>query len=614
MRVNLSEGGGIWKTFTRGQHHSSLAHSRKRFLILTPRLTGDDAPTAGYDWPSSSLDTLGLCPGSGFARRYPLISPERSMIARLGNFAMPIRLRSPRVRIRTLILAVALVGLVMGWYVAKAKSRREAIAAIEKAGGWVEYADRFDGDTLSDRDDPPWPRWIRRVVGDEMLRGVRRVGLADAENEDNTEKREPRDWSAALEALGKLPEIRQLRMDPAGPGVFERIESLQGVEEVSFTQRKFPEDTRLAGLARLGNVRNLNLCYTWLTDSDLDWLAKMERLEVLDLSYNHDLSDAGMDHIARLTGLRSLSLGYTEVKAAGLAKLRSLVRLETFVMEHGGIDDADIAPLADLPRLRELGLETTWVRGTGLGGFRNLEVLNMRMSDADDAGLAVIGGLSRLRELDLRHTAVTAAGMTHLSHLALLERLDLEEQPVSGGLAALAGLSRLRWLNLAWTGVTDAELAHLAGLRGLRTLDLGRTAITDAGLAHLAHLSDLEELHLNGTAITGTGLAHLSGLANLRKLDLVDTPVTDAGLAHLPTLKNLEWLGLYLTQVTDPGLVQLAGRTRLGTLRLPKAITDAGLVHLRGLRSLKNLDLPHSMTTDAGIAGLREYLPDLKVD
>jgi len=66
---------------------------------------------------------------------------------------------------------------------------------------------------------------------------------------------------------------------------------------------------------------------------------------------------------------------------------------------------------------------------------------------------------------------------------------------------------------------------------------------------------------------------------------------------------------LYNTQITDAGLVHLAGLTSLQEL----FVTDAGLVHLKGLTSLQTLGLGNTQVTDAGVAKLKEALPNCEI-
>lgn len=112
-----------------------------------------------------------------------------------------------------------------------------------------------------------------------------------------------------------------------------------------------------------------------------------------------------------------------------------------FHLADGKVEDGQLAPLKNLPKLANL---------------------NVRGKDITDAGLANIKDNKGLIRLHLERTKVTDAGLEHLK-----------------------GLENLEYLNLYNTAVTDAGLKHLEGLKKLRRLYLWETKVTDAGVAAL---------------------------------------------------------------------------------------------------------------------------------
>jgi hypothetical protein len=159
-------------------------------------------------------------------------------------------------------------------------------------------------------------------------------------------------------------------------------------------------------------------------DDDMAHLAKLHRLEVLELANCYQLTDAGLKVLAGLRDLRELRLGQVvyqgydpKVGDAGLVHLAGLTRLEILELQGTGLTDRGLANLSGLTRLQDLSLGDTRIT---------------------DAGLKHLKGLSQLQELDLRDTAVTDAGLT-----------------------ALTGLSRLRTVRLEGTRVTPRGVALL---------------------------------------------------------------------------------------------------------------------------------------------------------
>jgi Leucine-rich repeat (LRR) protein len=184
-------------------------------------------------------------------------------------------------------------------------------------------------------------------------------------------------------------------------------------------------------------------------------------------------------------GKRIVGVGFGDTAnfAAALPLLRKLPDLEE-LNAGAKMTSAELAKLADLPKLQGLGLQ-----GAPVG---------------DDA-LTVLKTLPALRQLNLGGTKVTDAGLEQL-----------------------AGLE-LEWLGLKGTAVTDAGLPHLRKLKRIEGLNLADTAITDAGLEQIGSLTGITGLNVSGTKITDAGLVHLKTIPRLTKLNVTGTAVTEQG-------------------------------------------------------------------------------------
>ncbi|MEX0728186.1 MAG: DUF4339 domain-containing protein [Planctomycetaceae bacterium] len=113
--------------------------------------------------------------------------------------------------------------------------------------------------------------------------------------------------------------------------------------------------------------------------------------------------------------------------------------------------------------------------------------------------------------------------------------------------------------------------------------------LTDAAFLLLADLPELNYLLVSSTLLTGKSLEALKRMPKLTSLALMKTEIGDADLTQLKNARSLSSL----------------------TLSLSDTITDAGLVHLKQLSSLDSLDLSDTKVTPAGLASLRENLPNL---
>src|SRR4051812_26263939 len=75
-------------------------------------------------------------------------------------------MRSPRIRLRTLMLLVAALALGMGWNVTRARAQRRAVETIRRIGGDVWYDFEFeDGRPIGRPAESPVPRWVLDRVG-----------------------------------------------------------------------------------------------------------------------------------------------------------------------------------------------------------------------------------------------------------------------------------------------------------------------------------------------------------------------------------------------------------------------------------------------------------------
>ena len=358
-----------------------------------------------------------------------------------------------------------------------------------------------------------------------------------------------------------------------------------------------------ASLINGANTAGLKLV-SGATNNSLRAISDLEHLQSLDLSGTR-ITGAGLVHLQGLTKLKSLRLERTPVTDAGLVHIKGLTSLQELLLTGcQNITGAGLAHLRDMPSLTSLGLNGTEITDAGLvhlKGLTNLKSLRLEHTHVTDAGIAELAGMN-LKSLDIPNEARTDIGLKH--YLAAVDpprSLDLQRRADYLG-------------NSGWK-ITDAGLVHLNGLAQLETLSLDNTAITGPGLVHLKGLTDLKLLGLRRSQVTDAGLVHLKGLTKLKQLDLWQTQITDNGLVHIKGLTSLQELLLTGCQnVTDAGLVHLKGLTNLQNFSLWAApVTDAGLVHLQGMTNLKILDLRDTKVTDAGVAELKQALPNCEI-
>jgi internalin A len=248
-----------------------------------------------------------------------------------------------RLSVRALIVLVLLIGAGLGWMVRSARIQRDAVAAIEKAGGWVKY----DWECSNRNDIPggkPWaPGWLVDLIGVDFFGHVTAVWFNRGAADD-----------AAIVELGRLSQLQSL--DLAASPV---------------------SDAGLAHLKRLPNLSSLKLCSRNVSDTGLAHLKGFTHLAELDLS-GTQITDAGLAHLKGLTKLSELDLSRVGVTDAGLAHLKGMTKLAVLYLMHNQVSDAGLAYLTGLSSLSYLDLGGTQVTDTGIQelqkAFPNAEI------------------------------------------------------------------------------------------------------------------------------------------------------------------------------------------------------------------------------------------------
>ena len=98
-----------------------------------------------------------------------------------------------------------------------------------------------------------------------------------------------------------------------------------------------------------------------------------------------------------------------------------------------GDNHVQLESLGYLPQLQELHLDCNGLRSltVPVGGFPNLEVLNLSFNGVSAAAIVALAEIPRLRDLDLSHNELSALPAS-LARFGSLESLNLEHNLVRG--------------------------------------------------------------------------------------------------------------------------------------------------------------------------------------
>lgn len=215
------------------------------------------------------------------------------------------------------------------------------------------------------------------------------------------------------------------------------------------------------------------------------WVVTSSEIMALVVAKDDELDDEGR--------LVAITLHGKDQTLADLAHTEAAKRLERINAHSAKLSDADMAYLADFPKLKKLELN-----------------VNPKITDES---LQHLNGLGELRILSLFYCPqLNGSGFEHLAELDQLVILDIgnNENIADESLIHLQQIDSLRILLASpLHGITDEGVKNLSQLGSLRRLMLSGDQITDGGIQHLASLNHLEVLTLSGAQLTETGIARL---------------------------------------------------------------------------------------------------------
>ncbi len=262
-----------------------------------------------------------------------------------------------------------------------------------------------------------------------------------------------------------------------------------------------------------GEVVELNLTGTWVSDADMAKVAQLRHLRKLDLSHTR-ITGRGMELLSSLQNVTDLNCYFAEyLTDDGIARISNWKRLERLNLRGTKVTSKVFESLAKLTSLRSLDIGSTQI---------------------EDEGIDALTSLTKLESLTIGGNRLNGAALPLLKLLPSLVDLDVGGlQRVDSGLWGLA--------------LTDENLARLSELKQLRSLNLSGATLSDRGIdrpgSPEAERSELRDL------------SKLTALVNLERLDLSRLPVTAESLQPLTKLPKLRELRLGLaTRIDDSAL------------------------------------------------------------
>jgi hypothetical protein len=267
--------------------------------------------------------------------------------------------------------------------------------------------------------------------------------------------------SLVLFFISRMERSQVARLGPAAIALHEFLDPPID-EELSAAGKRFQDEIKMMGgrafaTAQANRLERLmgrserfyvDLSRTSVNDADLARLVKTwgYHIQVLNLRTT-DVSDQGLRRLQGLSGLNRLVLGNDEfpmrvrgrpartspITDAGLSNVRNLTQLTALELDGLAITDDGLLNLDGLPRLIELRVGRTQIRGNSLDRWpllRQIQVLVLDQDDLTDAGLRNLAGAPALGMLSLRGVTLSPAQLKLLGRFPGISLLDLYGCPL----------------------------------------------------------------------------------------------------------------------------------------------------------------------------------------
>ena len=376
--------------------------------------------------------------------------------------ARPPRRRRRQFSLRTLLLAMLVLGVLFGLSairLQRARRQAAAVATIRALGGEVYYD--FEGRYSGEHPGlaSPTPEFLLARLGPDFFHEVVEVLLPD-ENVPTAPNDLERCW-----------------------GAISQLKQLQGIQVYG----DWISDTAMAEISRHQRLRHLFIRGAGLRDHELKPLSRLKSLEMLALD-NNPIGDVGASYLFDFPKLKSIGLSETQVGDQGIANIVTIQGIESLYLSKTRVTDAGMFDIAKL---------------------LSLKIVTLGETQITDAGIERLAALTQLRSLELERTWVTGTGFRKFSPDSQITRIMLSQCPVDdAGVKTIARFRRLKHFSIreSTASVTMASLGAVEWPETLCEIALDESGLTNEGLMRLADCPDLLVVSVRQTQVTPEGI------------------------------------------------------------------------------------------------------------
>ena len=162
--------------------------------------------------------------------------------------------------------------------------------------------------------------------------------------------------------IAGFPLLKKLRLarNQVSDAALETLSVCSLLEELDLSEDSLITDAGMAHLAKLRELKKLNLWRVQISDDGALMLAPLTNLVWLNLD-NTKLSDAGLPVLKRMTALTFLHLGSTQITAAGAPDLFHLKSLKDLKITRTALGSSDAAVAELKKNLPDTAIQTEYV-------------------------------------------------------------------------------------------------------------------------------------------------------------------------------------------------------------------------------------------------------------
>jgi hypothetical protein len=351
-----------------------------------------------------------------------------------------------------------------------------------------------------------------------------------------------------MSAVGTLTNLRYINFidtNITDTGL-EQLSSLYKLETIFLSQMQ----TSLHTLSKLTNLKNVVTLYSGISDQSLFHLSTITKLERLTCQSATKLTGSFLPSLTHLKELTHLSLG-PNIKPKHLSLLSHFTKLNTLDIHSVSLSWNEVRALATLTRLRFLNLSGNSagfedsVLFYFLSALTKLEYIDFGYSKCrTQTTLRCLERLTKLWHLDLENTQITDKHLSILLFLTNLEDLILAKNSITNESVAnyLIKLPNLKHLNISDTEIDkEGIISYLSPIffSHLQSVDLSGIELNDDCLIALAQLSTLTALTISGSSSSSVVVGVGGGDGDD---DDANYKISNSALQHISQLTRLQSL------------------------------------------------------------------------